>query len=180
MFIARDRCVGSLVSGCAGLAGVTLITAAVVFGVQLISAVIYRFAAAFGAADATGGTRVLLALLGVFSLIIGLHAVRHVLITIVGPARERTVDARPCHSCLTSDMMVRCAPGNDGCLMMSALSCWPSCSFGTLSWPPRQKRLPPRCWSWKINRNSMRRSRPNCGRYVPTGQCPSTQNGDGC
>jgi len=35
------------------------------------------------------------------------------------------------------DMMVRCAPGNDGCLMTSALSCWPSCSFGTLSWPPR-------------------------------------------
>ena len=51
--------------------------------------------ACFGAADATGGTRVLLALLGLFSLTIGLHAVRHVLITIVGPARERTVDVRP-------------------------------------------------------------------------------------
>jgi hypothetical protein len=38
---------------------------------------------------------VLLALLGVFSLTIDLHAVRHVLITIAGPARERTVDVRP-------------------------------------------------------------------------------------
>lgn len=90
MSIARKRCVGSLVSGCAGLVGITLITATIVFGVQPISAIIYRFAAAFGAADATGGTRVLLALPGVFSLTIGLYAGRHVLITIVGPARERT------------------------------------------------------------------------------------------
>src|SRR5262249_10366132 len=76
-------------------------------------------------------------------------------------------------------MMVMCAPGNDGCLMMSVLSCWPSCSFGTLSWPPRQRRSCPRCWSWKTNRNSVTRSRPNCGRYVPTGRCPSMRDGDG-
>jgi hypothetical protein len=38
---------------------------------------------------------VLLALLGVFSLTIDLHTVRHALITIVGLARERTVDVRP-------------------------------------------------------------------------------------
>ncbi len=30
--------------------------------------------------------------------------------------------------------MVRCAPGNDGCLVTSVLSCWPSCSFGTLTY----------------------------------------------
>jgi len=54
--------------------------------VQLIIAGIYRFVAAFATTDATGGSRVLLALLGVLSLIIGLYAVRHVLITIVALA----------------------------------------------------------------------------------------------
>lgn len=66
--------------------GITLIAAAVVFGVQLVIAGIYRFVAAFATTDATGATRVLLALLGVLSLIIGLYAVRHVLITIVALA----------------------------------------------------------------------------------------------
>jgi uncharacterized membrane protein HdeD (DUF308 family) len=66
--------------------GITLLAAAIVFGVQLIMAGIYRLVAAFGSTDATGATRVLLALLGVFSLIIGLYAVRHVLLTIVALA----------------------------------------------------------------------------------------------
>jgi len=47
---------------------------------------IYRFIGAFATDDVTGGTRVLFALLGVLSLIIGLYAVRHVLITLLALA----------------------------------------------------------------------------------------------
>jgi uncharacterized membrane protein HdeD (DUF308 family) len=65
--------------------GRTLVVVAVLFGIQLIVMGIFRFAGAF-AADETGGTRVLLALLGVLSLIIGLYAVRHVLITLLALA----------------------------------------------------------------------------------------------
>lgn len=54
---------------------------AVFFGVQLIVAGIFRFVAAFAADELTGGTRALLAVLGIISLILGLYAVRHVLIT---------------------------------------------------------------------------------------------------
>lgn len=66
--------------------GITLLAAAVVFGVQLVFAGIYRLAAALASDDLTGGTRVLLAVLGVLSLIVGLYAVRHVLITIIALA----------------------------------------------------------------------------------------------
>ncbi len=66
--------------------GRTLTVVAVLFGIQLIVTGIFRFAAAFASDDVTGGTRVLLAVLGVFSLIIGLYAVRHVLITLLALA----------------------------------------------------------------------------------------------
>lgn len=66
--------------------GITLLAAAIVFGVQLILAGIYRLIGAFASTDASGATRVLLALLGVFSLIVGIYAVRHVLLTIVALA----------------------------------------------------------------------------------------------
>ena len=62
--------------------GRTLIVVAVLFGIQLIVTGIFRFGAAF-AADESGATRVLYALLGVFSLIIGLYAVRHIFITLL-------------------------------------------------------------------------------------------------
>jgi uncharacterized membrane protein HdeD (DUF308 family) len=65
--------------------GRTLVVIAVLFGIQLIVMGIFRFASAF-AADETSGTRVLLALLGVLSLIIGLYAVRHLFITILALA----------------------------------------------------------------------------------------------
>jgi uncharacterized membrane protein HdeD (DUF308 family) len=52
--------------------GRTLVVVAVLFGIQLIVMGIFRFVSAFASDDATGGTRVLLALLGVLSLIIGL------------------------------------------------------------------------------------------------------------
>lgn len=63
--------------------GETLLVLAVLFGVQLIVSGIFRFVAAFASDDLTGGTRVLLALLGVLSVIIGLWAVRHVLLTLL-------------------------------------------------------------------------------------------------
>ena len=63
--------------------GATLLVIAVLFGVQLIIAGVFRFVAAFATEEATGGTRVLLALLGVISIIIGMWAVRHVLLTLL-------------------------------------------------------------------------------------------------
>lgn len=61
----------------------TLLVLAVLFGIQLIISGIFRFVAALASEDLTGGTRVLLALLGVLSIIIGLWAVRHVLLTLL-------------------------------------------------------------------------------------------------
>ncbi|HTT00243.1 MAG TPA: DUF308 domain-containing protein [Streptosporangiaceae bacterium] len=80
-----------IITALAGLAvlvwpGRTLIVVAVLFGIQLIVMGIFRFASAFASDDLTGGTRVLLALLGVLSLIIGLYAVRHVFVTLVALA----------------------------------------------------------------------------------------------
>src|ERR1700753_2674188 len=66
--------------------GRTLIVVAVLFGIQLVVTGIFRFVAAFASEDLTGGTRVLLAVLGVLSLIIGLYAVRHVLVTLLALA----------------------------------------------------------------------------------------------
>jgi uncharacterized membrane protein HdeD (DUF308 family) len=66
--------------------GRTLIVVAVLFGIQLVIMGIFRFVAAFAAGDVGGGTRVLYALLGVLSLIIGLYALRHVLITLLALA----------------------------------------------------------------------------------------------
>ena len=80
-----------IVTAAAGIAavvwpGITLLAAAVLFGVQLIATGIYRLVAAFAATDATVAARVLLALLGVLSLIVGIYAVRHVQLTIVALA----------------------------------------------------------------------------------------------
>ena len=61
----------------------TLLVVAVLFGIQLIVAGLFRFVAAFATFDLTGGSRVLLALLGVISIIVGLWAVRHVLLTLL-------------------------------------------------------------------------------------------------
>ncbi len=78
----------TLLIGIAALAwpGRTLVVVAVLFGIQLIVMGIFRFAGAFASEDLTGGTRALLAVLGVLSLIIGLYAVRHVLITLLALA----------------------------------------------------------------------------------------------
>jgi len=78
----------SLLAGVAVLAwpGRTLIVVAVLFGIQLVVTGIFRFVAAFASEDLTGGTRVLLAVLGVLSLVIGLYAVRHVPVTLLALA----------------------------------------------------------------------------------------------
>ncbi|HEX6931654.1 MAG TPA: DUF308 domain-containing protein [Streptosporangiaceae bacterium] len=78
----------TVIVGIAALAwpGRTLVVVAVLFGIQLIVMGIFRFASAIASDDLTGGSRVLLALLGVLSLIIGLYAVRHVLITLLALA----------------------------------------------------------------------------------------------
>jgi uncharacterized membrane protein HdeD (DUF308 family) len=75
----------TLAAGIVALAwpGVTLLVLAVLFGIQLIVAGLFRFVAAFASTDLTSGTRVLLAMLGVLSIIIGLWAVRHVLLTLL-------------------------------------------------------------------------------------------------
>jgi uncharacterized membrane protein HdeD (DUF308 family) len=65
--------------------GPTLIVIAILFGIELVVLGIFRFVAAFGP-DMTAGTRILYALLGVLSLIIGLYALRHVLITLLALA----------------------------------------------------------------------------------------------
>lgn len=81
-----------IVSAVAGLLalvwpGKTLVVLAVLVGLQLVIAGIYRFveAVAFGDGE-SGGTRVLLAILGVLSLVVGLYALRHVLVTLVALA----------------------------------------------------------------------------------------------
>jgi uncharacterized membrane protein HdeD (DUF308 family) len=63
--------------------GPTLIVVPVLFGVQLVVTGIFRIVAAAAVDDLSGGGRVLLAVLGLLSLIIGLYAVRHVLISLL-------------------------------------------------------------------------------------------------
>ncbi len=65
-----------------GWPGRTLVAVAVLFGIQLVVAGIFRFVAAFAMDEESGAIRVLLALLGVLSFIVGLYALRHILITI--------------------------------------------------------------------------------------------------
>jgi uncharacterized membrane protein HdeD (DUF308 family) len=66
--------------------GRTIVVVAVLFGAQLVVAGIFRFVAALASDDETGATRVLLALLGVLSFIVGLYALGHVLLTIAALA----------------------------------------------------------------------------------------------
>lgn len=75
----------TLLAGVAVLAwpSETLLVIAVLFGVQLIISGIFRFVGALASDDLTGGTRVMFALLGVLSIIIGLWAVRHAVLTLV-------------------------------------------------------------------------------------------------
>jgi uncharacterized membrane protein HdeD (DUF308 family) len=66
--------------------GRTIVAMALLFGIQLIAAGIYRFVAALATDEASGGIRVLFAMLGVLSFIVGLYAVRHVQVTVAALA----------------------------------------------------------------------------------------------
>lgn len=60
----------------------TLAVIAVLFGIQLVITGIFHFVRAFGS-DESGGSRVVLALLGALALIVGLYCIRHVSVTVV-------------------------------------------------------------------------------------------------
>jgi uncharacterized membrane protein HdeD (DUF308 family) len=77
----------TVVAGVVALAwpGPTLVVLAILFGIELVVLGIFRFVAAFGP-DLSVGNRILYALLGVLSLIIGLYALRHVFITLLALA----------------------------------------------------------------------------------------------
>ena len=64
----------------------TIVVVAVLFGIQLVIAGIFRFVSALAIDDAPGGTRALLALLGVLAFIVGIYALRHVNVTIAALA----------------------------------------------------------------------------------------------
>lgn len=64
----------------------TIEVIAVLLGIQLLVAGVFQFVSAIAAEGEGGGTRVLLALLGVLSFIVGLYALRHLMVTIVALA----------------------------------------------------------------------------------------------
>jgi uncharacterized membrane protein HdeD (DUF308 family) len=78
----------TLLAGVAAVAwpGPTVIAIAVLFGIQLVVAGIFQFVNAFASSDLTGGVRVLSAVLGLFAFIVGLYAIRHVLVSVVALA----------------------------------------------------------------------------------------------
>jgi uncharacterized membrane protein HdeD (DUF308 family) len=61
----------------------TLLVIAVVFGIQLVITGIVEFVLALGAPVASGGIRVLYAILGLLSLIVGVWAIRHADLTVL-------------------------------------------------------------------------------------------------
>jgi uncharacterized membrane protein HdeD (DUF308 family) len=63
--------------------GETLLVLALLFGCQLVVYGIFRFVSAFAYHSIGGGTRVLFALLGMLSLIVGLWAIRHLDLTLL-------------------------------------------------------------------------------------------------
>jgi uncharacterized membrane protein HdeD (DUF308 family) len=64
--------------------GETLLVVAVLFGIQLIFSGVFRLVASLSMGEMVGaGTRVLYALLGILSVIIGLWAIRHVVLTLL-------------------------------------------------------------------------------------------------
>ena len=75
----------SIVAGVLALAwpGPTLVVLAVLFGIELIVWGIFRLVGAVTFGDESGGARVLWAVLGLLSLLIGFYALRHIVITLL-------------------------------------------------------------------------------------------------
>jgi len=64
--------------------GKTVVVIAVLFGIRLVVAGIFRLVVALTSGDESGVTRVRLALLGVLSFIVGLYALLHIQVTLFG------------------------------------------------------------------------------------------------
>ncbi|HEY7048086.1 MAG TPA: HdeD family acid-resistance protein [Jatrophihabitantaceae bacterium] len=77
--------VASIVLGILALIwpGHTLVALAVLFGIQLIVGGVFRLVAAVTFDDASAGTRALFAIIGLLGLVIGLYALRHIVITVI-------------------------------------------------------------------------------------------------
>jgi uncharacterized membrane protein HdeD (DUF308 family) len=75
----------SVIAGVMALAwpGRTLLVLAVLFGAQLVVSGIFRLVAALTMDDGSGGARTLSAILGIFGLLVGLYALRHIVITVL-------------------------------------------------------------------------------------------------
>lgn len=75
----------SLVAGILALAwpGPTLLVLAVIFGAQLVVSGVFRLVGAVAEHGASGGTRALMAILGLLGLLVGLYALRHIMITVL-------------------------------------------------------------------------------------------------
>jgi uncharacterized membrane protein HdeD (DUF308 family) len=65
--------------------GPTVLVLAVLFGIQLIVSGIFSFINAF-AADESGGMRVWYVILGLLGIVVGLYAVRHIIVSVVALA----------------------------------------------------------------------------------------------
>ncbi|MBO0850291.1 MAG: HdeD family acid-resistance protein [Pseudonocardia sp.] len=75
----------ALVAGILALVwpGPTLLVLAVIFGAQLVVSGVFRLVGAIAEQDASGGTRALMAILGLLGLLVGLYALRHIMITVL-------------------------------------------------------------------------------------------------
>ena len=78
----------TLLAGVAAVAwpGPTVIAIAILFGIQLVVVGLFQFVSAFAGSDLTGGVRVLNAVLGLLAFVVGLYAIRHVLVSVVALA----------------------------------------------------------------------------------------------
>jgi uncharacterized membrane protein HdeD (DUF308 family) len=78
----------TLIAGVAAVAwpGPTVIAIAVLFGIQLVVVGLFQFVSAFAGSDLSGGVRVLNAVLGLLAFVVGLYAIRHVLVSVVALA----------------------------------------------------------------------------------------------
>ncbi len=65
--------------------GPTVLVLAILFGIQLIVSGIFSFINAF-AADESGGTRVWNVIIGLLGILVGLYAVRHIIVSVVALA----------------------------------------------------------------------------------------------
>jgi uncharacterized membrane protein HdeD (DUF308 family) len=112
----------------------TVEVVAVLFGLQLLVAGVFRFVGAIAAEGEGGGTRVLLALLGVLCFIAGLYALRNLLVTILALALILGIfwivnGAVEIFAALTDDAM----PGRGWTVLMGLISI--AAGIVVLAWP---------------------------------------------